>query len=87
MTDYGDIQVQLGGAYADVYAVDSSYICAVAGNIKTVHISAVNGGERPQFHIIDDEGEEVGYPHPSLYIAILVAKDHLIQQEGAFLAS
>jgi hypothetical protein len=86
VTDYNDIQVQLGGEYTDIYAVDSSYICAVAGNIKTVHILTINGPERPQFQIFDDEGDEVGYPHPSLYVAVLVAKDHLLGAEERFLA-
>lgn len=71
-----EIAVSYGTEYVDP-DVDYAYICAVANNIKTLHVVVVNGSDRPVFKVLDDEGISIEPSYPNLNLAIAVAKGWL----------
>lgn len=75
-TDDDEINVEFGTSYIDPDS-DHAYICSVANNIKTMHVVAVNGSDRPLFKVVDDEGIYIEPGYPSLDLAIIVAKGWL----------
>jgi hypothetical protein len=68
-----EIYIELGSGYDDP-EVEYAYICSVADNIKTTHVVAVNGENRPLFKVVDDEGIIIEPGYKTVDLAVLAAK-------------